>query len=154
MSKISTKYFTTGEFAKLWGVKKQTLFHYDEMGIFKPAKKDLNGYRYYSYPQFEVFGVISTLKEVGMSLSEIKDYLDHRTPDALVQLFEDKIIRVDEEIEHLKQIKKMMQHKMEMTKLVSTIDSSEIKLQEFEEEYLVLSSKFKNSDDLTFLKGY
>ena len=51
------QYFTTGEFAKLWGVKKQTLFHYDEIGIFKPAIKKPNGYRYYSYQQFEVFGV-------------------------------------------------------------------------------------------------
>ena len=27
-------YFTTGEFAKLCKVKKQTLFHYDDIGIF------------------------------------------------------------------------------------------------------------------------
>ena len=39
MSGISSKYFTTGEFAKLWGVKKQTLFHYDDIGIFQPAKR-------------------------------------------------------------------------------------------------------------------
>ncbi len=29
-------YFTTGEFAKLCKVKKQTLFHYDHIGILKP----------------------------------------------------------------------------------------------------------------------
>ena len=71
MSGISSKYFTTGEFAKLWGVKKQTLFHYDDIGIFQPAKRDSNGYRYYTYQQFEVFAVISVLKEMGLSLIHI-----------------------------------------------------------------------------------
>lgn len=153
MSKISAKYFTTGEFAKLWGVKKQTLFHYDEMGIFKPAKKDANGYRYYNYPQFEVFGVISILKEMGMSLQEIKNYLDHRTPEGLIELFEEKMIKVDEEIEHLKQVKKMMKNKIDVTKLATTINPTQIELREFEEEYLFLSSKLDTADDLTFFKG-
>ena len=96
------QYFTTGEFAKLWGVKKQTLFHYDEIGIFKPAIKKPNGYRYYSYQQFEVFGVISVLKEMGMSLQEIKTYLDSRSPEQLIHLFSQKIDQIDREIEHLK----------------------------------------------------
>ena len=108
MSKTSSNYFTTGEFAKLWGVKKQTLFHYDEIGIFKPVKKNDKGYRYYNYQQFEVFGVISILKEMGMSLSEIKDYLDHRSPSRLIHLFHHQISKVDDKIKHLKQIKEMM----------------------------------------------
>ena len=29
--------FTTGEFARLCGVKRHTLFHYDEIGIFSPS---------------------------------------------------------------------------------------------------------------------
>ena len=66
------QYFTTGEFAKLWGVKKQTLFHYDEIGIFKPAIKKPNGYRYYSYQQFEVFGVISVLRKWECHCKKLK----------------------------------------------------------------------------------
>ena len=38
--KKNKTYFTTGEFAKLFGIKKQTLFYYDQCGIFKP---DLTG---------------------------------------------------------------------------------------------------------------
>lgn len=153
MSGISSKYFTTGEFAKLWGVKKQTLFHYDEIGIFQPAKKDSNGYRYYNYQQFEVFGVISILKEMGMSLSEIKVYLDNRTPEGLVELFEDKVIKVDQEIEHLKQVKQMMQTKIELTKKATQIDHTKIELKELQEDYLILSDKLDSSDDLKFFNA-
>lgn len=31
------QYLTTGEFARLCGVSKHTLFHYDELGVFSPA---------------------------------------------------------------------------------------------------------------------
>lgn len=150
MSGISSKYFTTGEFAKLWGVKKQTLFHYDEIGIFKPTKKDANGYRYYNYQQFEVFGVISILKEMGMSLSEIKDYLDHRSPGGLIHLFHHQMAKVDDEIKHLKEVKKMMQDKVEVTKRAIEVDCNCIELVEYEEDYLVLSKKLDSSDDRQF----
>ena len=33
-------YFTTGEFARILGVKKHTLFHYDQIGLFSPALKE------------------------------------------------------------------------------------------------------------------
>ncbi|MES9688512.1 MerR family DNA-binding transcriptional regulator, partial [Bacillus sp. JJ353] len=64
MSEDLRKYFTTGEFAKLCHVKKQTLFHYDEIGLLSPEIKKENGYRYYSYNQFELFQVINLFKEV------------------------------------------------------------------------------------------
>ena len=64
--------FTTGEFAALCGVTKHTLFHYDEIGIFSPAIRGENGYRYYAPAQIEVFQVIAVLKELGKPLAEIR----------------------------------------------------------------------------------
>ena len=64
-------YFTTGEFAKLCIVKKQTLFHYDDIGILKPEILADNGYRYYSYLQLDTFTAIAMLKELDLPLSEI-----------------------------------------------------------------------------------
>ena len=77
--------FTTGEFARLCGVKRHTLFHYDEIGIFSPALRGENGYRYYAPAQIEVFHVIAALKELGMPLAEIRSYLDRRSPAALLE---------------------------------------------------------------------
>ncbi|AEN88454.1 Multidrug-efflux transporter 2 regulator [Priestia megaterium WSH-002] len=39
MSEELEKYFTTGEFANLCRIKKQTLFHYDEIGLLSPQIK-------------------------------------------------------------------------------------------------------------------
>lgn len=49
---------TTGEFAKMLGVNKQTLLHYDDIGLLSPEYKSANGYRKYSYNQFELFYII------------------------------------------------------------------------------------------------
>ena len=64
--KSKKTYFTTGEFAKIFDVKKQTLFHYDSCGIFKPDIIGENGYRYYSFTQLETFAIIRTLRDLGV----------------------------------------------------------------------------------------
>lgn len=55
---MKNDYFTTGEFAKICSVSKQTLIYYDRVGIFSPDITGSNGYRYYSYTQIETFTVI------------------------------------------------------------------------------------------------
>ena len=42
------EYMTTGEFVAAKGVSKDTLFHYDDIGLFCPEKVSENGYRLYS----------------------------------------------------------------------------------------------------------
>ena len=69
------KYMTTGEFARRMGVTKNTLFHYDNIGLFLPEIVDTNDYRYYSIYQMEVFDTIIILKEMGMPLNEITEQI-------------------------------------------------------------------------------
>lgn len=90
-------YLTTGEFAKLVGTTKHTLFHYDAIGLFCPEKKLSNQYRYYSASQLEIFDVINILKELGMPLEEIKSYLDRRTPELFLELLEKETSAIEKE---------------------------------------------------------
>lgn len=68
-------YMTTGELAKLMGITKETLFHYDEIGLFRPAVVMKNGYRYYEVSQMELLDAILLLKELRMPLKEIQELL-------------------------------------------------------------------------------
>lgn len=47
--------FKTAEFAALCGVKKDTLLHYDHIGLLKPQWVGENGYRYYSARQIPTY---------------------------------------------------------------------------------------------------
>ena len=65
------EYLTTGEVARMMGTTKNTLFHYDQLGIFSPEARGGNDYRYYTVRQMDVLDAIITLRELGMPLPEI-----------------------------------------------------------------------------------
>lgn len=140
-------YFTTGEFAKLCNVKKQTLFHYDNIGIFSPEIIGENGYRYYSYQQIEVFEIISMLKGLDMPLKEIKKYLDTRTPARLIQLFDEKQKEVENKIKELEWIKDYIKTKKAITKEGINADNEKIFYTEIPEEYLITTDYSGRADD-------
>ena len=64
-----------GEFAKRSGVTVKTLLHYDKIGLLQPAEKTESGYRIYCEEDFLKLQQITTLKFIGLSLSEIKNIL-------------------------------------------------------------------------------
>ena len=113
--KRNTEYLTTGEFARLFGVKKQTMFHYDDMGIFRPEITDENGYRYYSHNQLEVFSIILMLREMGLSVKDIKEQIDKHSPEDLVELLKAKTLDIDRMIDHLRWAREYIGRKIETT---------------------------------------
>ena len=61
MSQALHKYFTTGEFAKLCNVKKQTLFHYEKLVFFplkSPTTKDIDTTRITNLMYFPSFNYL------------------------------------------------------------------------------------------------
>ncbi|MFM9277603.1 MerR family transcriptional regulator [Paenibacillus jiagnxiensis] len=152
MSTIKKTYFKTGEFAKICGVNKKTLFYYDDIGLFQPSITDEKGYRYYSYHQIKVFYTIASLKELNMPLKEIKAYLDIRTPELIVNLSKQKIIEVDKEIEQLNYIKQILEEYINLTNQGMQADIDRIILEEQEEETIICSGLFTEDSSNDYWK--
>lgn len=110
--------FTVNEYAKLHEVGKRTLHYYDEIGLFTPAIKKDNGYRYYTSSQSSMLEMILTLKELNMSLDEIKSYMSSRKPEDFKQLLQEKQKAIDDEIEKLKEIKQMLRNKEDLLEVL------------------------------------
>lgn len=144
--KKNREYFTTGEFAKIFGVKKQTLFHYDQCGIFKPDIIGENGYRYYSYTQLESFAVILMLREPDVHINEIKEHMDHRSPEGLIALLESKGAQIDDKINYLKWSKRCIENKIKITREGLSAPVGEIIFANDADEYLV-TTDYKGADD-------
>lgn len=140
-------YFTTGEFARLCKVKKQTLFHYDDIGIFSPEIKKENGYRYYSYNQLEVFQVISVLKELDMPLKNIKAYLDRRSPENLIGLLENQIKIIEDKLDDLIWLKGLLETKVQLTRDALCIDFGIVHIENLAEEEYLISTPYHDTDD-------
>ncbi|MEC6748729.1 MerR family transcriptional regulator [Marinilactibacillus sp. XAAS-LB27] len=108
-------YLTTGQFANLVGVPKDTLFYYDKIGIFSPEMKKENGYRYYSFYQSEVFEAIRLLKTLGISLSEVKNYMKHKSPENLVVLLETEKKVLKKKISELQSMEELLNKRISST---------------------------------------
>lgn len=151
LNKDLKKYFTTGEFSKLCGIKKQTLFHYDEIGLFSPEIKRENGYRYYSYHQFEIFQVISLFKELGVPLKEIKRLIKQRTPVKILEVLKEKSIDIEKKIHKFNQLQKILKTKMQLIEQALETDFSSISLKFLPEEEFMLSRKTLNLSERKYV---
>lgn len=84
----------------LLDINKKTLMWYDEIGLLKPACIKENGYRYYSYQQSAALETILMLREMNVSLDEIKQFMENRTIDNFGSLLQEKIIELNRTISH------------------------------------------------------
>lgn len=100
--------YTTGEFAKLCGIRKQTLFYYDQIGLLKPTLVEDNGYRRYSHEQYQTFLLISCLKEVGMPLAQIRSYLEEPDPKLRKEAIGERLSALDQRISYLQRVREVL----------------------------------------------
>jgi DNA-binding transcriptional MerR regulator len=78
-----THYYQIGEFAEAGGVSAKTLRFYDEIGLLRPASVDpRTGYRYYLPRQLEDLASILALKNLGVSLAQVRKLAAKRSSPA------------------------------------------------------------------------
>ncbi|PJJ30699.1 MerR family transcriptional regulator [Lacrimispora celerecrescens] len=150
MSKDKNEYLTTGEFAKICGIPKHILFHYDQIKLFQPEIIKENGYRYYSFRQFDTFSIISALKRLGMPLKEIKKYMDERNPAKLVDLLEQKSNEVSKEIKKLKNTKREIDSLKELTENALSVDYNMIETAYHKSMKALCSTLMDNDNDNSY----
>lgn len=131
------RYLSTGEFARLAGVTKHTLFYYDETGLFSPEIKHTNGYRYYSYEQLEVFDAITLLKELNMPLEEIRKYISERTPERLLALLQQEEQLLLRKITQLNHAHTWLQKKQASLTDTLLLDPGAVIIRDEPERYLI-----------------
>ena len=137
--KPSSLRISSADFARICGTTKRTLIHYENIGLFLPFQRDKNGYRYYSEAQHNMFLTIAQLKETGMSLEEIRDYLSSRNPERFKALLMQKIAQVNARIDRLVQISDMLHTKLKLLDESERMPHGCVLYQEEPLEYLIVS---------------
>ena len=92
--------FTIGAFSKLAKTNIRTLRFYDEIDLFKPSRVEDNGYRYYSMEDFNKLARILELRELGLSVNEIKQVIGGKDLKTALQ---DRLKVIENEIKHSKE---------------------------------------------------
>ena len=119
----------TAEFAALCGVKKDTLLHYDHIGLLKPSRVGENGYRYYDPRQLATFDLIDALRRLDTPLSEIRDYLSRRSPEALLDLLEEKKTAIRAQRRRLARMEALLDAAVRTTREAQAVQPGEITLE-------------------------
>lgn len=93
--------FKIGEFSKISRVPAKTLRYYDEIGLLTPAQIDqFTGYRYYSVTQLPRLNRILALKDLGLSLAQIRSLLDDEvSPDDIRGMLHAKQAELQQTVE-------------------------------------------------------
>lgn len=104
------QYYTIGELATLYGLPKQTLMYYANVGLLVPTFVHENGYRYYDVRQYLELEIILNLRKLDVSVKDIKVFLDHRSPAALTRLLERQLALGDTIIETIHQKQQNVRH--------------------------------------------
>lgn len=141
--------FYIGEFARLVGVNKRTLHYYDERRIFSPAKVEENGYRSYSFRQLWTFFMLRIFRAMGLELSEIEDYMEHKSPARLYKLLTEQEEWLQNEIVRLKRQLRIVENQRSLLKTVPNIVCDEVSELDLPAAKMVISP---NVRDLT-IKG-
>jgi len=94
---LRSKLLTSGEFARLANTTKDTLMFYERVGVLKPVLRKNNRYRFYCYTQVRLYHAIITFQALGMSLAQIKEYMEERNSEVLVRIVEQRLQQFDEE---------------------------------------------------------
>jgi DNA-binding transcriptional MerR regulator len=102
-----------GDFAKKAGVSVRAIRYYEELGLIQPESHSVGGFRLYSKENLKRIQVVNCLKELGLSLVEIREIFsakkrgggDRESVQFLVKAFSDKLQQVESKIEALSRVK-------------------------------------------------
>jgi MerR family transcriptional regulator, Zn(II)-responsive regulator of zntA len=102
-----------GEFARQAGVSVRTVRYYEELGLICPEKRSQGGFRLYGPESHRKLAVINFLKEMGLSLTQVREILlarktssgNKETMTFLQRVFREKLEAVELRIEALQAMK-------------------------------------------------
>jgi len=135
--------FHIGEFAKMTGVNKRTLHYYDAEGIFSPDEVEDNGYRSYSSRQFYPFYMIRMFRDMGLDLSEIKEYMQGRTPAKFVQLLSEQEAWLNQEMKKLKRMQQIVVNQRQILNKASNVRLDTVEELNYTDSCLMVSENLR-----------
>jgi len=116
-----------GQLAKASGATIDTIRFYEDKGLLSPKSRSDSGYRFYGDEALNILLFIQTGKDLGFTLSEIKEFLKIQVSKkgkcSLTQIkIDEKITDVDKKISDLKNIKKALKNVSEKCNTSNTGD--------------------------------
>ena len=108
--------YTVGEMAKMLGVPASTLRYYDKEGLLPFVERSAGGIRMFRESDLEWLRVIGCMKKAGMSLRDIRQYMElviqgDDTIDARLEMFRRQRKTLEAQMAELRHTMDMVNYK-------------------------------------------
>ena len=144
-----TKYFRSGEFAKLCRVSKDTVLYYDKIGLLKPDFINDKGYRYYSNNKIIEMYTIKLLRDSRIPLDEIIGYINGgKSTTAFFDLMKKNLELLYEKRRKLDYVISSIENGFRWYEYYKGRELQKIYLEERSEEYYIASDLISIASDL------
>lgn len=131
-------YMPIKEFSRLTGIKRENLRYYDQIGLLSPECRGENGYRYYTQRQLSTAYLILSLREIGIGIEDIKEYIDRRNPENMFSLFKAQKEHIVNEIQKLQTTIEIMQLYIDMAENALKYEENSINIEYKNKEAIFL----------------
>lgn len=143
-------YYKINEISKLYGIGADSLRYYERIGVLKPHRGD-NDYRLYSLKDIYKLSIIKDLRQLGMSMKQIKEYLDDQNIENTVALLREEQELIRKQMEELLETKCSIERRMEQIASFSKVQEGEFVIKEFgDRPCLQLNTDITRDEEMDF----
>ena len=142
--------YKIGDISKLYNISNDILRYYEKIGLLIPDVRGENGYRYYSERQLWKLNNIRSLRNLGVSLNEIIDFLNTRSIKKTKEMIEFQLKKIDENLKELLELKKELEIKKENIKYFENFSDYEVpRIKYFPKRYILLKNgNFRDENEI------
>lgn len=122
-----------GDFARLGQVSVRMLRHYDAIGLLHPAQVDkFTGHRTYIAAQIADLHRIVALKELGLSLEEVRSVLHECPPEGFTEILRHRRAELEEAVKVSQQRLAAVTYRLQLLERESTMSTMDFVIKETE----------------------
>lgn len=146
--------YLIGEVCKLFNTTRDTLVHYEKIGLVTPKKDNHNGYRYYDIENLNSLTDIFFLKKLNLPLSDINKAIKDSTPLNILEIIKVKENHLQEEMNKIKDLQKTLNSmKINVQACISNLDNLEIREENDRFLFIEITKDNKFNDFIELLEG-
>lgn len=148
--------YTVGEAAKRLGVTASTLRYYDKEGLLPFVERSSGGIRMFQESDFEWLRVIDCMKKAGMSIRDIREYIEMAlqgddTIELRLAMFRRQRERLQAQMEELRHTMEVVEYKCwyyETAQAAGTVNApQDMELSEVPERFQKIRQELKKAPE-------
>ena len=145
-------YYKIGEISKIYGIGKDSLMYYEELGILNPVRGE-NSYRFYSISDIWRLNLIKELRSLDFSMKKIKAYLEDRDLNATQAILNEEVMLIDQKISELLRHKQNINSRLkEINEVIKKTPFHTIEIKKIKErKALLLNANITRDEQVDFL---